>query len=83
MLRPEKKPGIALYTRCEDELLCGAELLVLLERVKQDRPEEQMISGYYDVDPTFPIAEFKRGYRGRAGDLKWLMARRSGILAEG
>jgi hypothetical protein len=31
-----KHPGMALYTRCEDELLCRAELLLLLETTKQD-----------------------------------------------
>jgi hypothetical protein len=42
-----------------------------------------MIAGYYDVDLSFSIAEFKRGYRGRAGQYKRLMALRSKILAEG
>ena len=43
ILRPGKKPGIALCTWCGDEVLCRAELLLLMDRAKQDRPDDQMI----------------------------------------
>ena len=40
ILRPGKKPGIALDTCCEDEQLCHAALWLLMDRAKQDRPHE-------------------------------------------
>jgi hypothetical protein len=83
ILRPGKTPGVALYTRSEDELLCRAEMLLLLERAEKEHSRDQQIPAYYDVDPSFSIAEFKRGYRGRAGEYKHLMGLRSRILAEG
>ncbi|HLF05521.1 MAG TPA: hypothetical protein VI855_09930 [Dehalococcoidia bacterium] len=83
LLRPGTTPGIALYTRCEDELLCRAELLSLLEKTSRDAPQDQQVSGYYDVDATYTIARFKRGYRGRARDYQRLMAMRSRVIAEG
>lgn len=83
IMRPGERPGVALYTRCEDELLCRAELLLLLERAKQDYAENKIIYGYYDVDPTFTIAQFKRSYQGRAADYKRLMAMREKLLQEG
>ena len=83
LLRPGTTPGVALYTRCEDELLCRAELLVLLEKTNRNSPQDQQVRGYYDVDPTYTIARFKRGYRGRAGDYQKMMALRSRIIAEG
>ena len=83
LLRPGTTPGVALYTCCEDELLCRAELLVLLEKTNRNSPQGQQVRGYYAVDPTYTIARFKRGYRGRAGDYQRLMAMRSRIIAEG
>jgi len=64
-------------------LLCRAELLVLLEKTNRNSPQDQQVSGYYDVDPTYTIARFKWGYRGRAGDHQRLMAMRGRIIAEG
>ena len=83
LLRPGTTPGVALYTCCEDELLCRAELLALLEKTNRNSPQDQQVSGYYDVDPTYTIARFKRGYQGRAGDYQRLMAMRSRIIAQG
>ena len=82
LLRPGTKPNIALYTRCEEELLWREELLTLMERVEKDRPEDKEIAGHYDADPTFAIAEFNRGYRGREGDYNRLMAMQFRILAQ-
>ena len=58
-------------------------MLVLLEKTNRNSPQDQQVRGYYDVDPTYTIARFKRGYRGRAGDYQRLMAMRSRIIAEG
>jgi hypothetical protein len=74
---------MVLLTRCEDELLCRAELLLLLETAEKDHSKDQQILANYDIDPRFSIAEFKRGYRGRAGEYKRLMALRAKILEEG
>jgi hypothetical protein len=46
---------VALYTCCEDELLCRAELLALLEKTTRNSPQDQQVSGYYYVDPTYTI----------------------------
>ena len=40
VLRPGKKPGVALYTCCEDQPLCRAALWLLMVRAEQDRPDE-------------------------------------------
>jgi hypothetical protein len=69
----------AARTSCPDE----PGLLALLEKASRNSPQDQQVSGYYDVDPTYTIARFKRGYRGRAGDYQRLMALRSRIIAEG
>jgi len=55
----------------------------LLEKTCRDSVVDQMIAGYYDMDPTFTIARFKRGYRGRAADHQRLMALRARIIKEG
>ena len=83
LLRPGTTPGVALYTCCEDELLCRAELLALLEKASLNSSQDQQVSGYYDVDPAYTIARFKRGYRGRAAGYQRLMALRARIIAEG
>lgn len=75
-----KMPGVALYTRCEDELLAKAELLLLTQAAKKQRPGKA-IFGYLDVDPSFTITEFKRGYSPR--EMRKLMGYRAWILKNG
>lgn len=82
ILREGVTPGVAIYTRCEDELLCRAELLLTLDSLGGGSVE-QKVFGFYDVDPTFTIAEFKRAYKGRTADYKVLMAARSRIIKDG
>lgn len=80
LLREGAGKGVALYTRCEDELLCKAELLLLLEKLPADgRP----VYGFLDVDPTFTISEFKRAYRDNYSDYRRLMELRQQIAKEG
>jgi hypothetical protein len=43
LLRPGTTPGVALYTCCEDELPCRAELLALLEKTKRNSPQGQQV----------------------------------------
>ena len=80
LMRPGTKPGIALYSSCEDVLLCQAELMVLLGKTPNDG---KVVFGYYDVVPSMTISRFKRGYRGRPADYRSLMVHRQDILANG
>ena len=82
VLREREGKAVALYTRCEDELLCRAELLILVEKIPPDR-DGQPVVGSYDVDPSFTISEFKRSYRDDPSDYRKLMATRAKIIQEG
>ncbi len=82
LLQTGEGKGIALYTRCEDELLAKAELLLLAEKARQDSPGVP-IFGYCDVDPSFTISEFKKTYRGHPADYRKLMAHRQSIIQNG
>ena len=64
LLRKGDGKALAIYSRCEPELLCRAELLVLLENSETRFPEQKdkPIHGYYDVDPTFSRSEFLKSY---------------------
>ncbi len=84
ILRAGKTPAIVLYSSCEDELLCRAELVLFLEMAEHDQiGEGHMIVGRYDVDPAFTIDAFQLPYRTQTMDYKRLMALRSQILREG
>lgn len=84
LLRQGKGKGVALYTRCEDVLLAKAELLLLKERIEKDsRYDGKPICGFLDVDATFSISEFKKGYRGDSAGYRRLMELRQVILANG
>ena len=82
IMREGTMPAVAIYTRCEDELLCRAEVLRLLGQVPLKRPVQRVLA-YYDVDPTFTIGQFKAAYRGRNRDYQRLMDARAKIIAEG
>jgi hypothetical protein len=77
-----KAPRVALYTRCEDELLARAELLVSAEEALEKR-KGIAVYGYYDVDPSLSIEQFKRTYRGDHKRYQKLMEAREKILKEG
>lgn len=74
--------SIALYTRCEDELLAKAELVLLADETAAQHPHAKIL-GYLDVDPSFTIAQFKRGYRGDHGRYRRLMMARDRIIEQG
>lgn len=61
ILREGGKPGVALYTRCEDPLFARAELLLLMDKVKPES-RDKVCFGFYDVDPTFTVEEFLKPY---------------------
>lgn len=65
LLRRGEGKIVALHTRCEDESLCRAELLMLLGEVDARVPPALAhgpVHGYYDVDPTFTRDEFLAPY---------------------
>lgn len=78
----ENQKAVALYSRCEDELLAKAELLTLLDAVPSHH-NSQAVIGFYDVDPTFSIEEFKAGYRNQGTRYRKLMEKRQWILKNG
>ena len=66
LLRKGEGKAIAIYSRCEDEALCRAELLVMLGGIDARVPKHMSggpVHGYYDVDPTYTRKEFLRPYR--------------------
>lgn len=66
LLRKGEGKAVAIYSRCEDEELCRAELLVMLGETNARVPKHQAgapIHGYYDVDPTYTSQEFLKPYR--------------------
>jgi hypothetical protein len=82
LIHDGKAPRVALYTRCEDELLARAELLVLAEETLE-KHQDVAVYGYYDVDPSVTIERFKRVYRGDQKRYRKLMDAREKILREG
>ena len=60
ILKEGGKPGVAIYSRCEDPLFARAELLLTMEAT----PKDKACFGFYDVDPTFSIEEFLKAYVG-------------------
>lgn len=73
---------IALYTRCEDELLAKAELVLLAEETAAEHPHARIL-GYIDVDPSFTMTQFKQGYRGDYKRYRRLKAARDRIIVTG
>ena len=66
LLREGEGKAIAIYSRCEDELLFRAELLVMLKTADKKVPttlEGAPVHGYYDVDPTYTRSEFLESYK--------------------
>ena len=66
LLREGKGKAVVIYSRCEDESLCRAELLVMLGEVDVRVPANLArgpVHGYYDVDPTYTREAFLRPYK--------------------
>jgi hypothetical protein len=65
LLRQGQGKAIVIYSRCEDEELCRAELLAMLDDVDGRVPKHLAggpVHGYYDVDPAYTRAEFMKPY---------------------
>lgn len=61
ILKEGSKPGIAIYTRCEDPLFARAELLLTMDAMNP-KDRGKVCWGLYDDDPTFTIEEFLKPY---------------------
>ena len=75
-------PPAFVHSRCEDELLAKAEILLFAEDAVRIYPGRSVV-GSYDVEPRITIGQFKRGYREDQDGYRRLMEHRSRILSEG
>ena len=62
LLVPGEGPPLRVHSRCEDELLAKAELLLFAEDAAKAYPGRPVV-GTYDVEPALTIANLKRAYR--------------------
>lgn len=82
LLIPGQGPPLFVHSRCEDELLAKAELLLFAEDAVSAYPGRPVV-GSYDVAPGISIGDLKRAYRHDPEGYERLLQRRSQILAEG
>ena len=82
VLIPGEGPPLRVHSRCEDELLAKAELLLFAEDAQGQFPG-RLVVGSYEVEPRYAIAELKRAYRYDKSAYRRLMDHRAKILREG
>lgn len=82
VMQEGEKPGVQIYSRCEDELWAQAELVAQLDSARQKYPGREIV-GTYDVDPMFTVSVFMKGYQGDHQNHRALMQAREKILREG
>ena len=82
LLVPGEGPPLRIHSRCEDELLAKAELLLFAEDAAKAYPGRPVV-GTYDVEPALTIANLKRAYRYDHAGYRRLMELRAGILQQG
>ncbi len=75
-------PPLQVHSRCEDELLAKAELLLFAEDARQQYPG-RLVLGSYEVEPRYSIDELKRAYRYDKRAYNQLLRYRGQILREG
>ena len=75
-------PPLQVHSRCEDELLAKAELLLFAEDAGQQYPG-RLVLGSYEVEPRHTISEFKRAYRYDKRGYNQVLRFRAKILREG
>jgi hypothetical protein len=68
----KSEKALALYSRCADESLCRAELILLAEEANKRFPGREVI-GFYDVDQRITSQRMCRQYDERPGDKERLM----------
>ena len=86
LLRRGEGKAIVIYSRCEDEALCRAELLLMLGDINARVPKHISagpVHGYYDIDPTYTRREFLKPYRKDPDRWRKLMAARKAIADNG
>jgi hypothetical protein len=71
-----------VHSKCEDELLAKAELLLFAELASLEYPGRPVV-GSYEVQPNLTIAELKRAYRYDHKGYRRLLEWRDRILREG
>ncbi len=82
LLVPGEGPPLRVHSRCEDELLAKAELLLFAEDAAKAYPGRPVV-GTYDVEPALTIANLKRAYRYDHAGYRRLMEHRTSILQQG
>jgi hypothetical protein len=82
LLIPGQGRPLFVHSRCEDELLAKAELLLFAEDAASDYPGRPVV-GSYDVEPGISIGDLKRAYRHDPESYERVLQHRSQILAEG
>ena len=73
---------LRVHSRCEDELLAKAELLLFAEDASKSYPGRPVV-GSFDVEPGISIGELKRAYRYDHAGYRRLLEYRGRILQEG
>ena len=82
LLVPGEGQPLRVHSRCEDELLAKAELLLFAAEAIEAYPGRPVV-GSYDVEPNLTIANLKRAYRYDHAGYRRLMEFRERILREG
>ena len=82
ILVPGEGAPLWVHSRCEDELLAKAELLLFADDAAQAYPGRPVI-GSCEVEPALSIPELKRAYRYDHAGYRRLMEHRRRILQEG
>jgi hypothetical protein len=82
LLVPGEGAPFRVHSRCEDELLAKAELLLFADDAAKSYPGHPVV-GSYDVEPSLTIANLKRAYRYDHAGYRRLLEFRARILRDG
>ena len=82
LLVPGEGAPLRVHSRCEDELLAKAELLLFADDAAKSYPGRPVV-GSYDVEPSLTIANLKRAYRYDHAGYRRLLEFRALILRDG
>ena len=82
LLIPGEGPPLFIHSRCEDQLLAKAELLLFAEDAAQAYPG-RLVVGSYDIEPGISIEDLKRAYRHEGFGYQRLLQHRRAILKNG
>jgi hypothetical protein len=79
---PRGGAPLFVHSRCEDELLAKAELLLFVEDAAEAYPGRPVV-GSYDVEPGISIGDLKRAYRHDPESYQRLLQHRRRVLSTG